>query len=59
MIKLTKIIDGKEVELDVISLDGKATIRQSCFRKLSKRGIAKSDLRDAGFEVEPVSKKKV
>jgi hypothetical protein len=56
MIKLTKIIDNKKVELDVISLNGKATIRQNCFKKLSKRGITKTDLGDAGFEVESAAK---
>lgn len=52
MIKLTKEINGKKVELDVISLGGKSVVRKGCFKKLSKKGITKSDLDDAGFGVE-------
>lgn len=56
MIKLTKTIEGKRVELDLISLGGESVVRNSCFKKLSKKGITKSDLRDAGFGVEKAEK---
>lgn len=52
MIKLTKIIDGKTVELDIISLDGKAVVRDTNFKELEEIGITKEQLLDAGFGVE-------
>jgi len=52
MIKLTKKIDGKEVELNVISLDGKSVVRDTCFEELKKKGITKSQLKEAGFGIE-------
>ena len=59
MIKLTKKIDGKEVELDVISLGGKSVIRKSCFKQLAKRGITRSILKDAGFGIEEIKVEKI
>ena len=52
MIKLTKKIDGKKVELNLISLDGKSVVRDTCFKELKKDGITKSQLETAGFGVE-------
>ena len=51
-IKLTKEIDGKKVELDVISLNGKSVVRDTTFAELKKKGITKKQLGDAGFGVE-------
>jgi len=51
-IKLTKEIDGKKVELDVISLKGEAVIRDSSFKEAMKKGITKKALKDAGFRTE-------
>ena len=59
MIKLTRTINGKKVELDVISLNGKAVVRDKTFRKLEKKGISEMDLKDAGFGVEEVELKKI
>ena len=52
MIKLTKEIAGKTVELDIISLDGKSVVRDNNFKELEKKGITKTQLLDAGFGVE-------
>jgi len=52
MIKLTKKIGGKMVELNVISLDGKSVVRDTNFEELKKKGITKKQLKDAGFGVE-------
>ena len=52
MIKLTRKIGGKRVELNVISLDGKSVVRDTCFEELKKEGITKSQLKTAGFGVE-------
>jgi len=54
VIKLTKDIGGKRVELNVISLGGKAVVRYSNFIELTKEGITKKDLLDAGFGVEKI-----
>ena len=51
-IVLTKKIDGKKVELDLISLNGKSVVRDSSFEKMKKKGITKKLLKEAGFEVE-------
>lgn len=56
MIKLTKTINGEKVELDLISLGGKSVVRNSCFKELTKKGITRSNIRDAGYEVEEVEK---
>jgi hypothetical protein len=50
MIKLTKEINGKKVELDLISLDGKTVVRNS--EELEKKGLSKNDLKKAGYEVK-------
>lgn len=51
-IKLTKEIDGKKIELDVISLKGKTVIRDSSYEGAKKKGITKKALKEAGFETE-------
>ena len=51
-IVLTKEINGKKVELDLISLNGKATVRSSSFDKAKKKGVSKKDIQDAGYEIE-------
>lgn len=51
-IKLKKKIKDKEVELDIISLDGKATVRHNVASDLKKKNISEKDLKKAGFEVE-------
>ena len=56
-IKLTKTISGKKAELDIISLDGKAVVRDNNFKELQKQGITQKDLADAGFGVEQVKDK--
>ena len=53
-IKLTKTIDGKKVELDIISLDGKAVVRDNNFKELAEKGITKKQLLEAGFGVEEI-----
>ena len=57
MIKLTKKIDGKKVELDVISLNGKTVIRDSSYAKLKKQGITRGQLKE--FEIEADELKKI
>ena len=52
MIKLTKIIDGKKLVLDIISLDGRAVIRDNNFKELRKKGLTREKLAKAGFGVE-------
>jgi anthranilate phosphoribosyltransferase len=59
MIKLTKNIAGKKVELDIISLDGKAVIRDTNFEELKKKGITKAQLKEAGFGIETDSLEKI
>jgi hypothetical protein len=51
-IVLTKKIKGKKVELDIISLNGKATVRSSSFDDAKKKGVTEKDITDAGFEIE-------
>jgi len=51
-IVLTKEIKGKKIELDIISLDGKAVVRSSSFDEAKKKGITKKDIQEAGFEVQ-------
>lgn len=55
-IKLTKTIKGRKVELDIISLGGRAVVRRSNFRKLREQGITIADLEEAGFGVEKLKK---
>jgi hypothetical protein len=52
MIKLTKDVGGKKVELDIIFLNGKAIVRDKCFSKLEKEGLSKQDLKDVGYDLE-------
>lgn len=52
MIKLTKKIGGKKVELNVISLDGQSVVRDTNFKELKKKGITKKQLKEAGFGIE-------
>jgi hypothetical protein len=56
MIKLTRKIAGKEVELDIISLNGKATLRDDSFAKLEKQGITKSQLKEFSIEADELNK---
>jgi len=51
-IKLTKTIDGKKVELDLIFLNGKTVVRNKNFDELGKKGITKTTLKEAGYGVE-------
>ena len=51
-IKLTKTIRGKRVELDIISLDGMAVVREENYKKLRKQGITLEDLEETGFGIE-------
>jgi hypothetical protein len=51
-IKLTKTIDGKKVELDVIFLNGKAVVKNDNFDELKKNGLTKAALKGAGYGVE-------
>ena len=57
MIKLTRKIDGKKVELDVISLNGKTVIRDISYAKLKKQGITRGQLKE--FEIESDELKKI
>lgn len=59
MIKLTKVINGKKVELDIISLNGKTVIRNKTFNELVKKGITKKDIENAGFGIEGLSKQPI
>lgn len=51
-IVLTKEIKGKKVELDIISLDGKATVRSASFDKAKEQGVTKKELKEVGLEVQ-------
>ena len=51
-IKLTKTIRGKRVELNIISLDGMAVVREENYKKLRKQGITLEDLEETGFGIE-------
>jgi len=48
-IKLTKEVNGKKVELDLISLNGKTVIRKSA--KIKDKLTAK-EIKETGYEVE-------
>jgi len=52
MIKLTKIVGGQKVELDVIFLNGKTVLRDTSFTELKEKGITKAELKDAGIGIE-------
>lgn len=51
-IKLTKEIKGKKVELDLISLNGKTTVRTASAKIAKGKGVSIEDLKKVGFEVE-------
>lgn len=57
-IKLTKKVGDKDVELELISLDGKSIVSHNNYKELHKKGITKKELEEAGFEVEIVKKEK-
>jgi len=59
MIKLTRVIAGKKVEFDIISLNGKTVVRDRSFKELGKKGITEMDLKNAGFGIEEVEMKKI
>jgi hypothetical protein len=58
-IKLTRKIDGKEAEMGVIFLNGKAVVSDDSFQKLKKRGFTKDDLKKQGFGLEADELKKI
>lgn len=51
-IKLTKTINGKKVELDLISLNGKSVVRDKSFASAKKGGLTKTQLKKEGFGIE-------
>jgi hypothetical protein len=51
-IVLTKKIKGKKIELDLISVNGKAVVRSSSFDKAKESGITKKDIQEAGFDIQ-------
>jgi hypothetical protein len=58
-IVLTKTIDGKKVKLDLISLNGKTTIRNESFDEAKKKGLTKKSLENAGYGIEADELKKI
>lgn len=51
-IVLTKEINGKKVKLDLISLNGKTTVRSEAVAKAKKQGVTEKELTDLGYEIE-------
>ena len=51
-IKLTKTINGKKVELDLISLNGKTVIRDKSLAKMKEKGITEKELKKEGYAIE-------
>jgi len=51
-IVLTKTINGKKVSFDLISLNGKTTIRTASYDKAMLAGLTKEEIKEAGFEIE-------
>ena len=51
-IKLTRKIDGKEIELDLISLNGKTVVRDESLAKLKEKGITEKELKKEGYAIE-------
>ena len=51
-IKLTRTIDGKKVDLDLISLNGNTVVRDKNFEELKKKGITRKSLESAGYKIE-------
>ena len=58
-IKLTKNIDGKKVELDLISLNGKTTIRNESVNDAKGKGVNKKSLEKEGFGIEADELRKI
>jgi len=58
-IKLTKNIDGKKVELDLISLNGKTTIRNESVNDAKGKGVTKKSLEKEGFGIESDEMRKI
>ena len=54
-IELTKKIGGKRVKFDLISLNGKATVRNSSLKELKKGGIREKEIEELGFGIEPTN----
>ena len=55
MIELTKVINGKSVKLDLISLEGKTYVRPESWDEAVKTVTAKA-LKDEGYEKAPKPK---
>ena len=51
-IKLTRKIKGKKVELDLITLKGKTTVRTASVKEAKSKGISKIDIKKEGFATE-------
>ena len=58
-IVLTKTIDGKKVKLDLISLNGKTTVRDKSFDEAKKKGLTKKSLENEGYGIESDELKKI
>jgi hypothetical protein len=54
-IELTKKIGNKKVKFDLISLNGKATVKNSSLKELKKSGIREKEIEEFGFGVEPTN----
>ena len=55
MIELTKVIDGKSVKLDLISLDGKTYVRPESWEAATKI-VTAAKLKAEGYEKAPKPK---
>ena len=51
-IVLTKDVNGKKAEFDLISLNGKATVRKSSLKELKKVGVKEKEIEKMGFDIE-------
>ena len=56
MIKLTRKINGKKVELDIISLNGKTVLRDTSYAKLKKQGITRNQVKEFDIEANELAK---
>ncbi len=56
---LTKKINGKKFELDLISMNGKTVVRNKNFDELKKKGITKKLLESEGYGIEAEEMKKI
>lgn len=54
-IVLTKKVGSKKAEFDLISLNGKATVRQSSLKELQKKGVGEKEIKEMGFDIEPTN----